>query len=181
MVQEFLAAVVLGCVILVLAILLLTVFAHMRTATPYGGTPAAVRKAMVKLAGLRRGHNVCDIGAGDGRILIAAKDACCDITAVGFENAPGVWLFGKVRIWLSGKDIRFFLCDGRRANLARADAVFLYVGPEMMRNLKPKFDRELKEGARVISHTFRFPGKKPARMAEVPVGRRKKKIYLYEW
>lgn len=172
---------VLALVLLMLGVMAATVLAHLRTSTPYGGTPPAVGTAMVRLAGLRNGQNVCDIGAGDGRLLIAAKRVCRGITAVGFENAPGVWLAGKLRIWLSGTDVRLLLRDARKFDFSRADAVFLYVSPEMMRSLQPKFDRELKKGARVVSHTFRFPGKKPVEVEHVPVGKRVKKVYVYQW
>ncbi len=181
MLQEFLAIAVLALVLLMVVVLLLTILAHLRTATPYGGTPQAVGMAMVHLARLEDGQRVCDIGAGDGRLLIAAKRACSKIQAVGFENALGVWLVGKLRILWSGQKVRLLLRDARKFNFSRADAVFLYVGPEMMRSLLPKFDRELKKGARVVSHSFRFPGRKPVKVEEVSTGKKVKKVYLYRW
>ena len=160
-----------------LALLAATVAAHWRTRTPYGGTPRAVGDAMIRLAELRPGERVCDIGAGDGRLLIAAKRACPGIEAVGYENAPAVWLCGKLRIWLSGEEVSLRLRDARRDDLSGTDVSFLYVGPEMMRELLPKLMRELRPGSRAIASVFPFHGKEPVKVEEV----RGKKIYVYGW
>lgn len=173
--------VVLVAVTALLVILVVTGIAHLRTRTPYGGTPRQVRDVMLRMAGLAGRETVVDIGAGDGRLLIAAKRLYPGIRAIGYENALGVWLVGKLRILLSRCDVVFRLRDALRADFSSADVIFVYLGPEMMHALEAKFDRELRPGTRVISHSFRFHGKAPVVDETMPWGRRTKHVLRYEW
>ena len=172
---------VLVAVVFLMVVLILTGVAHLRTRTPYGGTPPEIRDVMLHVAGLAGKEMVYDIGAGDGRLLIAAKRLHPGIRAVGYENALGVWLIGKLRILLSGQDVTLLLRNALRDDLSGADAVFLYLGPEMMRELEAKFDRELRPGTKVISHSFHFPHRAPSEDQTLPWGRRMKHVLLYVW
>lgn len=173
-------AVLLAAVFL-MVVLFLTGVAHMRTRTPYGGTPREVRDVMLSVAGLVGDETVYDIGAGDGRLLIDAKRRCPGIRAIGYENALGVWLIGKLRILFSGQDVTLLLRNALRDDLSAANAVFLYLGPEMMSALEAKFDRELRPGTKVISHSFHFPHRSPSEDRTLPWGRRLKHVLLYQW
>jgi precorrin-6B methylase 2 len=153
----------------------------MRVDTPYVPTRTKICEMLVKSAALKPQETVYDIGAGDGRILIAAKRAQPGIRAVGFEIALAVWLLGKLRILLSGQNVELRLADAMREDLSDADVIFLYLGPEMMWRLQEKFDRELRPGTRVLSHFFKFPGKEPVREDHIKVGRRDRTLLTYQW
>lgn len=176
-----LADLVIGLIVAFMAIFTLTVITHLRTGTPYGGTPAAVSAEMIRLARIHGTEKIVDIGAGDGRLLIAAKKTYPGIRAIGFENALGVWMAGKLRILFSGQSIRFLCRDALKANFHDADVIFLYLMPDMMAKLQPKFDAELRPGTRVISHAFQFHAKVPTAESRAPGWMREKKIYLYQW
>jgi len=45
--------------------------------------------------------------------------------------------------------------------------------------LRPKLERELRPGARVVSHDFEVIGWKPVKVEEIKEGWRSHKIYLY--
>ncbi|MDD4319325.1 MAG: class I SAM-dependent methyltransferase [Candidatus Peribacteraceae bacterium] len=166
---------------LVIVLAVLSAAAHLRTRTPYGGTPPAVAQAMVVLAGLRSGETALDPGAGDARLLIAAERACPGIRAVGYELSPAVWLCGRVRLFLSRSGARLYLRDALCADVSAVDVVFLYAGPEMMRAFAEKFARELRPGTRIVSHFFRLPGREPVTTQEVATGRKKRRVFLYVW
>ena len=168
-------------ILLLMFIFAVTVIAHLRTGTPYGGSPAAVSAEMLRLARLRGTEIVYDIGAGDGRLLIHAKKMYPNIRAIGYENALGVWMAGKLRILLSGLSIRFLCRDALKANFRDADVIFLYLIPEMMQKLETKFDAELRPGTRVVSHAFQFHGKNPIEESKAAGWVREKKVYLYQW
>ncbi len=164
-----------------IVVILVTAIAHIRVATPYGGTPKNVAEAMIHLAAIREGETVCDIGAGDGRLLIAAKRQCPGIKAIGYEVALGIWLLGKLRIAFSGQDVTLRYRNALHEDLSKIDVLFLYVGPFMMRKLLPKLQRELRPGTRVVSHVFRFPGLAITQEERVARGRGSKGVYLYQW
>ncbi len=172
---------VLGVYVVFIGIIIVTAFSHMRTRTPYGGTSKSIREAMIRLADIRAGQRVFDIGAGDGRLLIAAKRKDASIQAVGYECALGIWIIGKLRIRLSRKVVLLRLRDAMKDDLAAADRIFLYLGPEMMKRLEEKFDRELRPGTRVITHAFRFPRREPVAVEQVQGRWHAKKLFVYQW
>ncbi|MDD5025914.1 MAG: hypothetical protein PHH13_00900 [Candidatus Peribacteraceae bacterium] len=138
-------------------------------------------QSMVKHAHLRAGETVYDLGAGDGKILIAAKRAEAGIRAIGYEIVPPVWFIGLVQVWLSRVDVTLRCGNALKQDLRDADCIFLYLIPAVMPAFQQKFDRELKKGTRVISHAFAFPGREIEREWSVPALRSKAKIYAYIW
>lgn len=150
---------------------------HLFFAPPFVPTPAAVVDEMIRQARLAEGRVVYDLGAGDARFLIEAKRACPGVLARGSESATLVWLLGKLRIALAGVPIDWRCCSYNHQSVTDADVIFLYLFPSAMAALEPRFDKELKPGTRVISHSFRFPTRKPVK--EVEVGKRM--VLVYEW
>jgi hypothetical protein len=172
----FLCLVVLLCVALVG-----TVVMHLLTGVPYVPTPRRVAEAMIRLSELKDGERVADLGAGDARVLIAAKRMFPGITAEGCELVPTIWLIGILNIALSRWKVRLSLSDVKTFDVRDADVVLLYLMPEMLAKLEPKFDRELKPGTRVVSRSFRFPTRQIAAEREMEGFGGKSKLYLYRW
>lgn len=139
--------------------LLITALHHLFLMTPYIRTSRSVARAMAEFAKLQPHDQVWDVGAGDGSILLEAKQLQPGIQAIGVEVVPLVWLFGWLRTRARG--IRFLLKDARHVHLGDADVVFLYMTPHMIGQLRPVLN-ELKQGARVVSRAFHIPGKTPA-------------------
>lgn len=111
---------------------------------------------MLALAELTAGEKAVDLGSGDGRLVFAAARAGAQ--ALGWEISWPAWSWS-----------RFLQIIGRhggvlkRANLFKvslknSDVVFCYLFPDTMAKLKPKLERELAPGARVISNSFPVPG-----------------------
>lgn len=154
-----------------------TLVQHLFLTVPFIPTPARTVEAMIDAAELRGRETVCDLGAGDGRFLLAVKKRFPEATAYGCELVWAVWLLGTLRIALAGTPVRLMRGSVYHADVSHADVVFLYLFPSMMQRLGEKFDRELRPGTRVISHAFRFPGREPERVVE----RDGKKIIVYRW
>ena len=148
---------------------------------PFVPTTGSIAQTMIHEAQLRPGDKVYDLGAGDGRLLILAQREEPTVIAVGFEIVPVVWLFAQVRILLSRSSARVYLKNAFRQDLRDADCILLYLIPAVLKTLAPKLDRELKPGARVISHAFSLPGRLPTREVIVPRRFGKSKVYVYEW
>lgn len=178
----FLIDIFLILLVLVLVAFILTVGVHLFILrTPYVPTPKAIARAMVRSAELHGGETVMDLGAGDARLLLAAERAHPGITAVGCELVPTIWLLGWLNLRLRRSRAVLHLRSALTEDVTRADVVFLYMMPHVMESLEGKFDLELRPGAKVVSHAFRFPGRQPTREVTVPWGRRWKKIYVYTW
>ena len=126
---------------------------------PFVPTPKAITDGMLDFAELKPGQVVYDLGAGDGRVLLAAEKRVPTIKAIGYEGAIGVWLLSKFRMWLRGSKVTM-LCEDfmKNVDFSDADVIFTYLSIESMKKLKPKFDVQLKDGARVVTHAFRVPG-----------------------
>lgn len=153
----------------------------MYTGVPYVPTPPNVVEAMITAARIKPKETVVDLGAGDARLLIAAKTAVPSIKARGCELAPTIWLLAKLRIWLAVKDVSLRIGDAFYQDIRDADVVFLYMMPEVLRKLEPKFTKELKKGARVVSHAFKFKNREPVRTVKVPGRFRDRTVLVYQW
>ena len=163
--------------ILLVLTIAVTVIAHLFVPVVYVPTPRRIVERMVKAAKLRKGDIVYDLGAGDGRLLIAAKKKCPAIHARGWELIPTIWLLSRMCAWWAGVKVDLRCGNAFTKDVSDADVIFLYLFPDVMESLVWKFDRELKPGTRVISHTFRFPKREAVEVIECE----KKKVYVYRW
>jgi precorrin-6B methylase 2 len=165
----------------IILVVVATTIAHIQTETPFVGTPKRVCEAMIRLARLKGDEMVCDIGAGDARLLIAASRKAPGIRAVGFENALAVWLMGQARILFTRAPVSLRFRDARYIDLSQSDVIFLYLNSAMMKEMEEKFAKELKPGTRIISHAFHLPNKTPILEEHIPLRRRAARILVYEW
>jgi SAM-dependent methyltransferase len=177
------ADLIIGAVLVFLFLLAVTMFVQLfLLRVPYVPTRSKVAEAMVRLAELKPGDIVYDLGAGDGRLLLHATSLRPDITAIGYEIVPTVWFWGWLRSKVARSKVRMVLGDALQADLRDASVIFLYLMPHLMQTLEEKFDRELRPGTRVISNKFTFPGRTPAKVVEVPhISWGGKKVHVYEW
>jgi len=121
----------------------------------YLPTPHAVVEAMLQLADLRAGDVLYDLGAGDGRIVIAAAQRY-GVRAVGIEldaRRVAEARANVVRAGLSGR-IEIRHGDALEADLGAASVGTLFLFPEINARLAPKLRRELRPGTRIVSHRF---------------------------
>ncbi|MBU0767391.1 SAM-dependent methyltransferase [Patescibacteria group bacterium] len=163
-------------------VLVATVIGTIWVRVPFVPTSKKTSKVMLDAADLKGDETVFDLGAGDGRLLIRAKRAYPRIKAIGYEIVPVVWFLGFIRALFSRTGVQMKFGNAFKADVSDADCIFLYLITSLMPILKEKFDRELKPGTRVISHTFSFKDVKPVRTIDVPglLGGRSK-VYVYEW
>ena len=148
---------------------------------PFVPTPEVVVRRMLQLANVRRGEHVYDLGCGDGRIVImaarefGAQSACIEIRKDLYEQTlrrvKDLGLEDRVRVIYGN----FFEED-----LSDADIVTMYLLTSVNERIKPKLERELKPGVRVVSHDFEMPGWKPLIVEDLYEEWRSHKVYLYK-
>ena len=147
---------------------------------PYVASPAKVVDRMLELANIRPGETVYDLGCGDGRILIEAVQRY-KAKAVGIEISPKVAAEARAHIKKAGVAKSATVIDGDllQADLTGADVVTIYLATSLNEELRPRLEKFLKPGARVVSHDYAVPGWKPKQVV-LADGRQKHNIYLYE-
>jgi SAM-dependent methyltransferase len=152
---------------------------------PYVPPPPPVVRGMLELAGVGPDDVVYDLGCGDGRLVIQAA-SLFGARGVGIEIDPllvEACRENAAAAGVSGR-VRFLSMDATRAGLTEATVVTVYLLPESLELLKPVFERDLRDGARIVSHDYRIPGwdGKVAAVETVPdeTGR-SHKIFLYRF
>jgi predicted RNA methylase len=140
---------------------------------------------MLKLADLRAGEVLFDLGAGDGRTVIMAAKSF-GARAVGVELREDLAKKALSTIHDNGLADRVTIVNGDMfgVNLASADVVFLYLTTSANEKIRPKLETELRQGVRVVSHDYEIVGWKPVKVdnfCENPkLGYPSHTIYLYK-
>jgi hypothetical protein len=111
---------------------------------------------MVALADVRPGEKAADLGSGDGRVLIALAGRGAE--AHGYEVNPVLVLLSRRNIRRADLERKAFVHwrSFWRADLSRFTLVTVFQVDFVMGRLETKLKRELADGARIVSHHWRF-------------------------
>jgi ubiquinone/menaquinone biosynthesis C-methylase UbiE len=148
---------------------------------PYVTSPQPIVEKMLELAGLKSGETLYDLGCGDGRILFSAARNF-GARAFGVELSPTLVKRAQQMAESQGlqDQIKVIQGDMMQVDVSSANVVALYLMTDANEQLRPKLERELKPGARVVSLEFKIKGWKPARVEKVEAHRHPYTIYVYE-
>ena len=129
----------------------------------YIPTPQPVVEAMLQLANVKGTDVVYDLGSGDGRIVITAAKKY-GAKGVGIELDPALVKQARQNAAAAGvgNRVRFVTQDLFATDLRPATVVTLYLLQSLNERLRPKLVRELRPGARVVSHVFNMGPEWPA-------------------
>ncbi len=144
---------------------------------PFVQTPLEVAKKMLELSGLKQSELLYDLGCGDGRLIIlAAKDV--GAKSKGIDLREDLIERAKTEIKRLNLEDKVTIIRGNffDVDISDADVVTLYLTSSANERLRPKFEKELKQGCRVISHDFKVPGWKPQGVYDELLGHT---IYTY--
>jgi precorrin-6B methylase 2 len=151
-----------------LCLMLLTVSAGMltlplaaqQTATseslaPYVPTPQDVVDRMLALAQITKSDVVYDLGCGDGRIVVTAARQF-GARGVGVDIDPERIKESEANAKAAGVQDRvtFKLQDAMTVDLSPATVVTLYLLSSSNMKLRPMLTKQLRPGARIVSHAF---------------------------
>ena len=147
---------------------------------PYLPTPDDVVTRMLELAEVRSGDVVYDLGCGDGRIVIAAvkrpgvRGVCVDIDPQRIREARGNAAAQGV-----ADRIEFRTEDLFQTKIADASVVMLFLWPEINLKLRPRLERELQPGTRIVSHWHDMGDWPPEQRISVTASARPRPVYLW--
>lgn len=141
-----------------------------------GKVKAALFQALPKVEG-----EIVDLGSGWGTLVFPLAKAFPECQITGYETSPIPFALSLLRQMLQPRsNLLIKREDLFSAPLENAALVVCYLYPKAMKKLQSKFERELKEGAIVISHTFALPDWQPSKVIEVQDLYRTK-IYIYSF
>jgi len=134
---------------------------------------------IMDMSKVKEGDIFYDLGSGDGRVVIAA--ALRGAKAYGVEIDPFRVLYSRICIFLFGLTGRAKIIQGDifKIDLSNVDVVTTYLLQETNDKLFSKLDKELKEGARIVSSAFNYPKLKPITVN--PNGPIYGPLYLYHY
>ncbi len=148
---------------------------------PYVPTPMLVAQKMLEVAKVAPDDVVYDLGSGDGRIVVMAAQKF-GARAVGVELDSDLFEKSSERIRKLGLQDRAQIIHENmfEVNVRHATVVTLYLLTAVNERLRPKLERELRSGARIVSHDFQVPGWQPVDTVEVNSENQVvSKVYLY--
>jgi SAM-dependent methyltransferase len=143
----------------------------------YVPTPQHVVDAMLELASVTSADIVYDLGSGDGRIPITAarkygaRGVGIEIDAFYLRDA-----YDNVKRAGVGDRVVFLNQDLFAADIGQATVVTLFLLPQVNLRLLPKLKRELRAGARIVSHQYHFGDEWPPERVQEMDG-----LTIYLW
>lgn len=143
---------------------------------PYVPTPPEVVETMLKMAGVKQGDFVIDLGCGDGRIVIMAAQKF-GARGMGVDLNPERIREANENAKTAGVTDRVKFVEGNLFDfdVKQASVVTLYLLPGVNLKLRPKLLADLKPGTRIVSHSFDMGDWKPEKTVEVDW----RKLYLW--
>lgn len=132
-------------------------------------TPQDVVDAMLKVAKVRKGDVLYDLGSGDGRIPITAAQKYGIARGIGIDINPerireANQNLRKARV---ADRVRFVNADLFESDLSDATVITLYLLPALNLKVLPKLLKEVKPGTRIVSHAFDMGSWKPEQTLKV--------------
>lgn len=120
-------------------------------------TPYALIEKMLDMAQVTPQDYVMDLGSGDGRnIIMAAKRGA---KALGVEYNQEMVALSRRNAAKEGvgDKARFVQGDMFEADISQATVLALFLLPDNLRRLTPKFQSQLKPGTRLVMNGFPIP------------------------
>jgi SAM-dependent methyltransferase len=122
---------------------------------PYVPTPQDVVDKMLELAQVTKNDVVYDLGCGDGRIVITAARKY-GARGVGVDIDPERIKESRANAEAAGvaDRVTFQLQDAMTVDVSPATVVTLYLLSSSNMKLRPMLTKQLRPGARIVSHAF---------------------------
>jgi cyclopropane fatty-acyl-phospholipid synthase-like methyltransferase len=164
----------------VLPVLLLTL--QGQKLAPYAPTPPDVVDRMLALAAVSAGDVLIDLGCGDGRIAIRAAQKF-GVRATGVDIDPRRIDESRANAKAAGVEplTEFRVEDALSTDVSQASVVTLFIGSEGNTKLRPVLQRQLKPGARIVSHAFSMGPEWPPDRVDQFTSANGDTVTLYLW
>ena len=136
--------------------------------------PGTIRR-ILRFADVRPGETFCDLGCGEGRVLIAAAKEFSANT-IGVEIDPLKVMLVRLLARINGVGDRVHIVRGNLFDFdpSSADVLYLYLTHQAMDKLFPEILKKLKPSVRIVTYRFCLRGMTPEKVSE------DKTLFLYQ-
>ena len=146
---------------------------------PWVPTRRQLISHIMRLAALSENDVFYDLGCGDGRVAVeaakrGAKAVCVEIRKDLIEKAKDNARKNNVYERIAFINDSFFHVD-----LSDATVVYMYLLTRVNAALRPKLEKELKPGTRVITLDFEIPRWRPVHVEKHYIAGLLRTLYLY--
>jgi hypothetical protein len=121
---------------------------------PYVPTPEPVVDAMLTMAQVGANDTLIDLGAGDGRIPIAAARLGARASGVEIDATLVERARRNAALYEVADRARFTRANLFEVPLRDANVVTMYLLPKINLALRPRLLTELRPGTRIVTHAF---------------------------
>lgn len=121
------------------------------TGGPYVASAKERQKIMLKLARIKKGEIVYDLGCGDGALVFAAGKKGAH--GIGYELSLALYLWGHLQM-IRGRKGTIRFGNLWKQDYSDADIIFCYLLPHSMSRFYRDIWPTLKKGTRVVSNAF---------------------------
>lgn len=162
---------------IVLFLILLTFVYACFQGAPWLPTRKADIVRFLRLADIRSGQKMYDLGCGDGRLICAVADAGANSHGLELSLLP--FSLACIRVFFSKSKSRVKVSYQNiwNTNISDADIIYVWLTPKVMPRLKIKFENELKKGAKIITYVWPIIDWQPL-YTDISEG--SPKLYLYQ-
>ena len=133
---------------------------------PFVNSKKKVMRVLQEEVRLKPGEIVYDLGCGDGKVISFLAKNNPQVNFLGLELNFSLILIA--RIFRRLPNVKYQRGNFFKKDLSQADYIFVFLFPELMDELLPKLEKEMKPGAIVVSNSFKFSKKVPFRKIESP-------------
>ena len=154
--------------------------ASAETHAPYVPTPYEIVDRMLAIAGVTADDMVYDLGCGDGRIpIVAAKKYGARGVGVDIDPVRIAEANANARGAGVAHLVRFIEQDALTVDVSPATVVTLYLLSASNVKLRPILTRQLRPGARIVSHAFSMGDWEPDLVEPVTAAGFTRNLYLW--
>lgn len=125
---------------------------------PYLPTLGPQVDVALKLAALKKGETLIELGCGDGKVLVAAAKQ--GLNVVGYEINPLLVLICWVRTRKYGKQVKIIWGDFFNKQWPPSEAIFTFLLPRYMEKLNKKVIQSTNKPVKLVSFAFEVPSQK---------------------
>ena len=134
-----------------------------------------IEKILQKLK-LKPGQIFCDVGCGDGRLVLAAVKNF-GVMGIGTEINPLLVLTDRIQSKMRGIKANFLWLDFNKKPLPKADVYYLYLWPGTVERIAQKFESQKLTGITVLTKGFEIKRLKNKLAEEFKLGENRFWVY----